>query len=86
MKRAIKGVSGMMRFGHYDSPILLEALGDLLVHFHLQSPGNLEIVGSGDEGLSKAAYEAEDLNSQESILQQSRFCLQTKSSWFPETA
>jgi hypothetical protein len=27
---AIKGVLGMMRFGHHDSPILLEALGDLL--------------------------------------------------------
>ncbi len=27
---AIKGVLGMMRFGHYDSPVLLEALGDLL--------------------------------------------------------
>jgi len=30
-KKAITGVLGMMRFGHYDSPILLEALGDLLV-------------------------------------------------------
>ena len=27
---AVKGVLGMMRFGHFDSPILLEALGDLL--------------------------------------------------------
>lgn len=29
--RAIKGVLGMMRFGNYDSPVLLEALGDLLI-------------------------------------------------------
>ncbi len=28
---AIKGVLGMMRFGRHDSPILLEALGDLLL-------------------------------------------------------
>ena len=28
--RAIEGVSGMIRFGNYDSPILLSALGDLL--------------------------------------------------------
>lgn len=28
---ASKGVLGMMRFGHHDSPVLLEALGDLLV-------------------------------------------------------
>ena len=27
---AVKGVLGMMRFGHHDSPILLEALGNLL--------------------------------------------------------
>lgn len=30
--RAIKGVLGMMRFGRFDSPILLEALGDLLLY------------------------------------------------------
>ncbi|QDU74133.1 hypothetical protein Pan97_11380 [Bremerella volcania] len=30
-KKALTGVLGMMRFGHYDSPILLEALGDLLM-------------------------------------------------------
>ncbi len=28
---AIKGITGMMRFGKHDSPILLEALGDLLI-------------------------------------------------------
>jgi tetratricopeptide (TPR) repeat protein len=52
--RAQKGVLGMMRFGHYNSPILLEALSDLL--------------GSGQDGdakrlavraLLKAAYETE---------------------------
>ncbi len=30
MDRAQTGVLGMMRFGHHDSPLLLEALGDLL--------------------------------------------------------
>ncbi len=30
-KAAIKGVLGMMRFGNYRSPVLLEALGDLLM-------------------------------------------------------
>ncbi|QDU74132.1 Tetratricopeptide repeat protein [Bremerella volcania] len=28
--RALKGVLGMVRFGHHDSPILMEAVGDLL--------------------------------------------------------
>lgn len=30
ISKAIKGVAGMMKFGNYESPILLEALGDLL--------------------------------------------------------
>lgn len=29
--KAAKGIMGMMRFGHYDSPILLEALGDIML-------------------------------------------------------
>ena len=29
--KAITGVLGMMKFGNHDSPVLLEALGDLLV-------------------------------------------------------
>jgi tetratricopeptide (TPR) repeat protein len=31
IERAIKGVSGMLKFGHHDSPVLLEALADLLM-------------------------------------------------------
>ncbi|WP_298547012.1 hypothetical protein [uncultured Aquimarina sp.] len=31
LDKAIKGIMGMMKFGNYDSPILLEALGDLLM-------------------------------------------------------
>jgi tetratricopeptide (TPR) repeat protein len=30
--KALKGVLGMMKFGNFDSPVLLEALGDLLSH------------------------------------------------------
>jgi tetratricopeptide (TPR) repeat protein len=30
-EKAIEGILGMMRFGNYDSPVLLEALSDLLV-------------------------------------------------------
>ena len=30
LQKAIKGVLGMMKFGDYDSPVLLEVLGDLL--------------------------------------------------------
>lgn len=31
---ALKGIQGMMRFGQHDSPVLLEALGDLLLAGH----------------------------------------------------
>jgi tetratricopeptide (TPR) repeat protein len=31
LDKALKGVLGMMRFGNFDSPVLLEALGDLLI-------------------------------------------------------
>ncbi|WP_164914107.1 tetratricopeptide repeat protein [Aquimarina sediminis] len=31
LDKAIKGVMGMMKFGNYNSPVLLEALGDLLM-------------------------------------------------------
>lgn len=31
LKKAVKGITGMMHFGHHDSPVLLEALADLLM-------------------------------------------------------
>jgi len=34
VRHAIKGVLGMMRFGNHESPILLEALGDLLLYHY----------------------------------------------------
>ncbi|MGK7900975.1 MAG: hypothetical protein AB4352_06085 [Hormoscilla sp.] len=37
LKKALKGVKGMMRFGNYDSPILLEVLGDLLLSGDIDS-------------------------------------------------
>lgn len=40
LERALKGVTGMMRFGNYDSPILLEALGDLLMVSGSATDGN----------------------------------------------
>ena len=36
IKEAIEGVSGMLRFGHHDSPVLLEALGDLLMGLEMR--------------------------------------------------
>ncbi len=51
---AITGVLGMMRFGNFNSPVLLEALGDLLI-FNTDSPKQL-----ATRAFLKAAYEVED--------------------------
>lgn len=53
---AIRGVQGMMRFGQFDHPVLLEVLGDLLSH---------PIEGDDSEELAaraflKASYQAPD--------------------------
>lgn len=63
---AVKGVLGMMRFGHHDSPILLEALGDLLSGPEHQADANqlaaraylLAAEAVGDSN-ARAHYEAE---------------------------
>ncbi|MCA9014907.1 MAG: hypothetical protein KDA77_06195 [Planctomycetaceae bacterium] len=41
IQKATKGILGMMRFGNYRSPILLEALGDLLVAVYWQHDSKL---------------------------------------------
>ena len=56
-KRAIKGILGMMRFGNYDSPVLLEALGDLL---STQSENHQGVQRLAARAYLKASYEAED--------------------------
>lgn len=54
--RATKGVLGMMRFGNYESPVLLEALGDLLVfRFGRNAPQRL-----AGRAYLKASYEVDD--------------------------
>lgn len=39
IKKAVKGILGMMRFGNYNSPILLNALGDVLLNETYSEPG-----------------------------------------------
>lgn len=56
IERATNGVLGMMRFGNYDSPILLESLGDLLVfRFGRNAPQRLAV-----RAYLKASYETDD--------------------------
>lgn len=65
ISKAIKGVAGMMRFGHFDSPVLLEAIGDLLSQAksghgasgHLASRAYLKASYELKDENAKAAYE-----------------------------
>lgn len=74
IQKATTGVLGMMRFGNYDSPVLLEALGDLLVSDH-----------SGAKRLAaraflKASYAVEDQESKDAfrVLARGALTLQTQ--------
>ncbi len=67
VKRAIKGVSGMMRFGQYDSPILLEALGDLLV-----SQRNRGVDRLAARAYLRASYVVEDEQAREAYRDKAR--------------
>lgn len=53
-KKAIKGVLGMMRFGNFDSPVLLEALAHLLSPFY--QGGETQLAA---RALLKASYKFE---------------------------
>ena len=53
VQKAVKGVLGMMRFGNYDSPILLEALGDLLVNEQYNEHGAKQLAA---RAYLKASY------------------------------
>ena len=62
IERAIKGVSGMLHFGHHDSPVLLEALADLLMaksggeHRHLATRAWLKASYSVQDKAIAAEY------------------------------
>jgi tetratricopeptide (TPR) repeat protein len=55
---AISGILGIMKFGHHDSPILLEALGDLLARPILSGTEDAKRLAS--RAYLKASYECKD--------------------------
>jgi tetratricopeptide (TPR) repeat protein len=56
IQTAAKGIMGMMRFGRHDSPILLEALGDLLLSDGERNDSKMLAA----RAYLKAAYEVDD--------------------------
>lgn len=55
---AIKGVLGMMKFGYHDHPVLLEALGDLLLYPFYLADQNAKLLAT--RAYLKASYECKD--------------------------
>lgn len=58
VRAAVKGITGMMKFGKHDSPVLLEALGFLLVHPALGT--NTDAKQLAARAFLKASYEVRD--------------------------
>lgn len=56
IQKAVKGIMGMMRFGNYRSPVLLEALGDLLLADGYRNGTRMLAA----RAYLKAAYEVDD--------------------------
>ena len=69
---ALKGVLGMMKFGNFDSPILLEALGDLLVSSGLEADAKQLAA----RAYLKASYEVEDPVAKEKYRGKADSCLE----------
>ncbi len=60
---AVKGILGMMKFGNYDSPILLEALGSLLALKGYYPKVDAKLLAA--RAFLKASYETSDASARE---------------------
>lgn len=72
--RALKGVLGMLRFGRHDSPILLEALGDLLLSKRTNNGGKQLAA----RAYLKASFEADDAHAQQAYRRMAEESLDTQ--------
>ena len=70
--KGITGILGMLKFGNHDSPILLEALGDLLVSRGYDSDGKQLAA----RAYLKASYEAEEPTAQRFYRDKAKSCLE----------
>jgi tetratricopeptide (TPR) repeat protein len=60
VRPAVKGLLGMMRFGHFDSPVLLEALGDVLSPPSFAMDVTVDAKRLAARAYLKASYEVKD--------------------------
>lgn len=71
LKKAIKGIEGMMRFGNFQSPVLLEALGDLLMQDGDYQAGRQLAA----RAYLKASYQVKNANGKEAYRKKATFAL-----------
>jgi tetratricopeptide (TPR) repeat protein len=74
LRDATTGVLGMMRFGNHDSPILLEALGDLLKGGDRRM--RIDAARMAARAFLKASYESQDKTTRKAYRQIARECLE----------
>lgn len=74
LEKALVGVMGMMRFANYDSPILLEVLGDLLFNTGDRSAAR----HLASRAYLKASYEVEDPKTKEIYKKRAAYLLFTQ--------
>jgi tetratricopeptide (TPR) repeat protein len=73
LQAALKGIQGMMKFGKHDSPILLEALGDLLLYGSGFDTKDAKRLAS--RAYLKASYEVSDPKQREEYREKARSAL-----------
>lgn len=73
LERAVRGVTGMLRFGNHDSPILLEILSDLMLVDRAKDAKRLAA-----RALLKASYEVDSEASRGAYREKARVALQTQ--------
>jgi tetratricopeptide (TPR) repeat protein len=80
-EEAIKGILGMMRFGHHDSPVLLEALGSLLADGKGQPEEDAKRLAA--RAYLKASYAVTDKTAQHDYREMAKDVLQfqTRHRW-----
>jgi tetratricopeptide (TPR) repeat protein len=74
IQKAVKGVLGMMQFGNYRSPILLEALGDLLMASYWREDAKLLAA----RAYLKAGYEAPETAAKDYYRERAKAILETQ--------
>ncbi len=77
IQAAVKGITGMMHFGNFKSPILLEALGDLFLADGLDNDSKMLAA----RAYLKASYEVDDAEAKKAYRGKAKTALSLQANW-----